>query len=33
MAGIIYCQKKEKGNQLRDKYAKKSNGEVKKPHH
>ena len=23
MAGIIYCQKMEKGNQLREKYAKK----------
>ena len=28
MAGIIYCQKMEKGNQLRRKYAKKINGEA-----
>ena len=29
MAGIIYCQKIEKSNQLREKYAKITNGEVK----
>ena len=29
MAGIIYCLKLDKGNQLRRKYAKKTNGEVK----
>ena len=33
MAGIIYCQKLDKGNQLRRKYAKKTNGEAFLPHH
>lgn len=30
MAGIVYCQKQEKGNHLRKKYTEKTNGEVKK---
>jgi hypothetical protein len=33
MAGIIYCQKMGKGNQLRKKYTEKTNGKASLPHH